>query len=216
MIRLSGSVKLRCAFGSGTACSGSGTCGLRPLTFLPVRASCSRRCLIWASAAAFFSSAFCWASASNSAFAARIVTSRLSRRANSAGNSSPPCPFPCFSSSARIHRVGSLQDLFHFCLQPLLRFPHPLIAHRLVLARIARDLAAIDRHVSQLHQPRFLTQLQSLAKQPRQCLQMPLAKFRQRTMVGMFLDRQVSKRYILVGLRLDLARTVAPCAVAVQ
>src|SRR5271157_4678728 len=66
MIRLSGSVKLRCAFGSGTACSGSGTCGSRPLTFLPVRASCSWRCLIWASAAAFFSSAFCLASASNS------------------------------------------------------------------------------------------------------------------------------------------------------
>src|ERR1035437_8408613 len=77
-------------------------------------------------------------------------------------------------------------------------------------------LAAIDRHVSQLHQPRLLTQLQGLAKQPRQCLQMPFAKFRQRTMVGMFVDRQVSKRYILVGLRLDLARTVAPCAVGVQ
>src|SRR6266853_3882991 len=65
-------------------------------------------------------------------------------------------------------------------------------------------------------QTRLLTQLQGLAKQPRQCLQMPFAKFRQRTMVGMFVDRQVSKRYILVGLGLDLARTVAPCAVAVQ
>src|SRR5271157_1131327 len=100
MIRLSGSVKLRCAFGSGTACSGSATCGSRPLTFLPVRASCSWRCLIWASAAACFSSAFCLASASNSAFAARIFASRLSRRANSAGNSSPACSFPYFSSSA--------------------------------------------------------------------------------------------------------------------
>ncbi len=36
MIRLSGSVKLRCALGSGCACSGTGICGLRPLFFLPV------------------------------------------------------------------------------------------------------------------------------------------------------------------------------------
>src|SRR5271157_122554 len=58
------------------------------------------RCSIWTSAAAFFSSAFCRASASNSAFAARIFASRLSRRANSAGNSSPAWSFPYCSSSA--------------------------------------------------------------------------------------------------------------------
>src|SRR5271157_3225989 len=49
---------------------------------------------------ALFSSAFCRASASNSAFAARIFASRLSRRANSAGNSSPAWSFPYCSSSA--------------------------------------------------------------------------------------------------------------------
>src|ERR1019366_8687040 len=35
MIRESGSVKFRWAFGSGLACSGSGTCGGRPPDFLP-------------------------------------------------------------------------------------------------------------------------------------------------------------------------------------
>jgi hypothetical protein len=78
---------------------GSGTCGSRPPVFLPVRASCSRRSASLASAA-FFSSAFSLASASNSALAARIFLNRLSRRAHSAGNSSPLCPFPYFASSA--------------------------------------------------------------------------------------------------------------------
>src|SRR5208337_572819 len=93
-----GEVALR--FRVGHRCSGCGTCGSRPLIFLPVRAACSWRCLIWTSAAACFSSAFCLASASNSAFAARIFASRLSRRANSAGNSSPAWSFPYCSSSA--------------------------------------------------------------------------------------------------------------------
>src|SRR5208283_537283 len=39
---------------------------------------------------------------------------------------------------------------------------------------------------------------------------MPLAKLRQRAMVGMFVGCQVAIRDILVGLRLDLARAVAP------
>src|SRR5271157_5401346 len=70
----------------------------------------------------------------------------------------------------RIHCFGPPQQRFYFRLQFLLRLAHPLIAHRLVLAGIALDLAAIDRHMSQLHQPRLLTQLQGLAKQPRQRL----------------------------------------------
>src|SRR5271157_1735089 len=43
-----------------------------------------------------------------------------------------------------------------------------------------------------------------------------LAELRQRAMVGMFVGRQVPKRDLFVGLRLDLARAVAPRAVAVQ
>src|SRR5437868_13866281 len=58
MIRLSGSVKLRCAESSGFACSGSGTCGGRPPIFFPVSSSCCCRSAILASASAFFCSAF--------------------------------------------------------------------------------------------------------------------------------------------------------------
>jgi hypothetical protein len=59
-------------------------------------------------------------------------------------------------------------------------------------------------------------QAEGLAKQSRQRLQMPTAKLCQRAMVGMFVGRQVPKPYILVGLRLDLARAVVPDAVAVE
>ena len=116
----------------------------------------------------------------------------------------------------RILRVGSLQDLFHFGLQPLLRFPHLLITRRLVLAGIALQFAAIDRHMPQLHQPRLLTQLQRLAKQSRQRPQMPFPKLRQRAVVRMFVRRQVAKPNIFVRRRLYLARAVDPLAVAVQ
>src|ERR1039458_7162107 len=45
---------------------------------------------------------------------------------------------------------------------------------------------------------------------------MPLAKLRQRAVVRMFVDRQVAECHILMRLRLNLARTVGPRAVAVQ
>src|ERR1035437_1196893 len=75
-----------------------------------------------------------------------------------------PLTFPVLLVLGRIHRFGTLQQRCHFRLQFLLRLAHAPIAHRLVLAGIALDLAAIDRHLSQLHQPRLLTQLQRLGE----------------------------------------------------
>src|ERR1700722_16460756 len=80
MIRLSPSVKLRCALASGCACSGAGTLGLRPRGFLPVCCSCWRRAARLASASARCCSAFSAASFSNSALACWIFFRRLSRR----------------------------------------------------------------------------------------------------------------------------------------
>ena len=53
---------------------------------------------------------------------------------------------------------------------------HPLIAHRLVLARVRFDLRAVQRDVPELDQPRLLTQPQDLLEQPLQGVQMALAK----------------------------------------
>ena len=94
MIRDSGSVKFRWALASGFAASTSGTCGTRPGVFLPVSSSRFWRAssLAWATAAAAL--AFSFASASKAAFASRIFCKRLSRRANSCGNSSPRRPLP--------------------------------------------------------------------------------------------------------------------------
>src|ERR1039457_534773 len=69
MMRDSGSVKFRCASGSGLACSGSGTGGGRPPNFLPCASSCRRRSSNFASAAAFSTVARSRASCSNAGLA---------------------------------------------------------------------------------------------------------------------------------------------------
>ena len=61
-----------------------------------------------------------------------------------------------------------------------LRFPllHALVAHRLVLGRVGLDLGAVQRHVPELHQSRLRGKLQHLHEQRRQRLQMPSAELR--------------------------------------
>jgi hypothetical protein len=61
---------------------------------------------------------------------------------------------------------------------------HALVAHRLVLGGIRLDLAAVERNVPELHQPGPLNQLQYLHEQRRQRLQMPSAELRDRAEVG--------------------------------
>ena len=48
------------------------------------------------------------------------------------------------------------QKLFHFRPQLFLFFLHAAVAHRFVLARVGLKLCAVDRHMPQLHQPRFI------------------------------------------------------------
>ena len=55
---------------------------------------------------------------------------------------------------------------------------HAAIAHRFVLGCIGLDLAAIKRHMPQLHQAGLCTQLQNLLEQLVQRLQVPLAEIR--------------------------------------
>ena len=112
--------------------------------------------------------------------------------------------------------LGTLQQRIDFILQLLLRLGHPPITHRLVFAGVALQLGAVDRHVTQLHQPGLLTQLQRLGKQPRQGLQVPLAKLRQRAVVGVLVGGEESKRHILKRLGLNLARAESPGRIPVE
>ena len=79
--------------------------------------------------------------------------------------------------------LGPIEPGAHFPLQAQLRPAHPLIAHRLVLARVGLHLRTIERHVPELDQPRLLTQQQHLHEQPLQRPQVALAKIARRAKV---------------------------------
>ena len=181
MIRLSGSVKLRCAFASGAACFGSGTRGWPPPVFFPVRSSCFRRWAIRASASAFACAAFCRASASippgpvessSTAFPAAPIPSATGRSVLAVASHPRP---------RRPPRPASATP--HFRLQRLFGPPHPPITHRLVLAGVRLEFRPVDRHMPQFHQPRLPAQSQRLQKQSRQRLQMPFPKLVERAVI---------------------------------
>ncbi len=59
-----------------------------------------------------------------------------------------------------VDRARSLQQFFDLERQPLLLLGHPLVGHRLVLARVRLHLRAIECDVSEPHQTCFLAKLQ--------------------------------------------------------
>src|SRR3984893_13320922 len=139
MIRLSGSVKLRCALSSGT-----------PLGGWPLRPRLAATSL---SSPAPWPAAAC-ASASSAALASRILASRRSLLATQSGSSSPRRSPPCWRSSA----ASASGALF---LGP----SHPAVAHRLVLGGIRLNLGAVERDMAELDQTRFAAQPEDLYKQ---------------------------------------------------
>src|SRR3984893_9666728 len=123
-MRLSGSVKLRCAFGSGAA-AGGGLRGGFSSTF--ARAGCS-------------AAALAFASASNSALAWRILASRACLSATSpASRRRAGRPRTVLRG---VRRLRSLEPAVNLGLQLGLPLAHALVAHRLVLGRIRLDLGA--------------------------------------------------------------------------
>src|SRR5580693_5645193 len=159
MMRLSGSVKFFCALGSVSSDGGAAAFPgfLRPSALR--RSSASARALALASARAF-------ASASNSALAARIISARFFLSATQSGSSSPPLSPPkAFSSSASAASATLSRAL-----------GHALVAHRLVLGGVRLDLRAVKPDMTELHQSRPLAQLENLREQSGKRLQAPLAE----------------------------------------
>ncbi len=112
--------------------------------------------------------------------------------------------------------LGPIEPSPHFPLQSQLRLAHPLITHRLVLARVGLHLRAIVRHAPELDQSRLLTQLQHLHEQPLQGRQVALTKIAHRAKVRPVQSRHRHEVHpVLARLRNALGR-VHPLAVSVQ
>src|ERR1700730_9896187 len=146
MIRLSGSVKLRCALSSGT-----------PLGGWPLRPRLAATSL---SSPAPWPAAAC-ASASTGALAPPLFVGHPTRRF---------FPTPVTAVLAILGRVliGRLLHPARNLGGELLLGPsHPAVAHRLVLGGIRLNLGAVERDMAELDQNRFAAQPEDLYKQTR-------------------------------------------------
>ena len=115
--------------------------------------------------------------------------------------------------------VGSLAQLqqpLHLALQLLLQLVGMAPAHRFVLARVALNLAPVQAHRPQPHDPQRRRQHQDLREQPFQFIQKPLAEVRYRVMVRMPVGADVAERHRIVGRLLQLAAGEHSRRVAVE
>ena len=132
-LALGDSVKLRCAFGSGSCDGGA---ALRPgpgLSSFFSRAACA-------------ACALAFASASSSALASRIRTKRVCLSATQSGSSSPRIVRPERLVLRGVRRFRRVQPAVDLRLQLSFALLHILVTHRLVLGRIRLDLGAVERH----------------------------------------------------------------------
>ena len=208
-MRLSGSVKFFCAFGSGS--SEGGAAGL-PGFLRPSASrfwSASVRALRSASAAAL-------ASASSSALAARIFSARrfLSPTQRRHLLAALVAPEGGVLAGVRLRRgVHPGGDLGFQFVRP---FAHPPVAHRFVLGGVGLDLRPVERHVAELDQPGPLAQAQHLAEKPRQRVQMTLAKLRDRAEVRRVETDDAHEVDAFATSLGDPPRRVDPVAIAVE
>src|SRR5881296_2276821 len=195
MIRESGSVKLRCALGAGRACSGSGTLGTAPLA-RPTRPFLGlglqrRPGLADLPQPALAPRQLCW----------ELVAA-------------PAPAVPRVLGGVDLLRL--VQQLLHLALQLPLALLHTRIAHRLVLGGVGLDPRAVQRDVTERHQASPLTEQQPLHEKAGERREMPLAKLRDRVVIGMLVGGQYSKGDVLVGRPLDLSRRRLADAIRVE
>jgi hypothetical protein len=137
--------------------------------------------------------------------ASRIAAKRASRRAISAGTSIPS-----------IGLLGQAQQLLDLRLQLCLDLVRVPVTERSVLARVGLDLGAIQAHVAYLQQLQGARHLQDLHEQILQLRQEPLAKRRDRVVIGMRVGRDEPKRHRVIGRPLDATAGELPRGVPVE
>ena len=149
-------MKLRCAVGSGRACSGSGI-----LRRLPAELLAALLLLLPALLKFLFGGLLCSLGTLPRFLLQRrfgfrdLLQAALAPR-HFAGQFVAPFPFAIQRIFGGIGFRRLRQQLFHFRSQLLLFLLHAVVAHRFVLARIGLQLGAVDGHMPQLHQPRFV------------------------------------------------------------
>ncbi len=152
MIRLSASVKLRCALAVSAA-------------RLAAYSATSLRCPALAAVVRALLAACSLACCSRSCLALRILLRRLFRRAISPWRSSAAVVDTVLGVLLVVdllrlpHHVGDLRRETFFALT------HPVVTHRFGPRGVRPHLGAIQSHPTHLHHPRLLTQLQSLQEQ---------------------------------------------------
>src|SRR5712664_2976005 len=186
MMRLSGSVKLRCDLGSGWSDgAAAGLPGfLRPSAW---------RCCSFSASMRRSSSA---ASPIRHLVAALVFAESL-----------------VLLGIRSLRRRQHASDLgFQFRLT----FLHALITHRFVFRRIRLDLRAIQRHMAEFDQPGRLAQLQNLQEQRTERLQMPLAEVADGSEVRRIQRHNHHKIVPLPARLRNPPRRIQPTRIAVQ
>src|SRR6202048_1174099 len=115
-----------------------------------------------------------------------------------------------------IRRLGGRQHASDLGFQFRLAFLHALITHRFMFRRVRFDLRAIKRDMAEFDQPCRLAQLQNLHEQRAERLQMPLAEVADRAKVRR-IERHNHHKIVpfAAGLR-DPTRRIQPTRIAVQ
>jgi hypothetical protein len=116
----------------------------------------------------------------------------------------------------RVDPLGRLEELRHLRRQLLLLGLHPLVAHRLVLGGVRLDLRPIERDDAQPDQTEPLTQPQHLHEQRRQRLQVDAPELADAAVVRVRIAGDHPKRDVFVRPLLDLARRRHADAVGIQ
>ena len=111
---------------------------------------------------------------------------------------------------------GQLQQLLHFCAQLGLDPVGMLPGQRLVLARVGRDLGAVQRDVAQLQALHLACQHQHLHEQRFDLRQEAPAEGGDAVVVGLRVRGNEAKRHRVVTGPLDLAAGVHPAGVTVH
>ncbi len=109
-----------------------------------------------------------------------------------------------------------LEQLLHFFAQVRLDSVGVLPRQGLVLARVGRDLGAVQRDVAQLQALHLVCQHQDLHKQRLDLRQEAPPEVGDAVVVGLGIGRNEAKRHRIVAGALDLAARVHPGGVAVD
>ena len=100
--------------------------------------------------------------------------------------------------------LGLGQQLGNLFLQPLVVFLHALVAHRFVLGRVRLHFGPVQRDRAKLHQSCLLAQAQNLHEESRQRVQVHSPKIADSRVVWVPSPGDHPERHVLVGLPLYL------------